>query len=265
MKKLFFILLSGITVLNLTSCLSGSNRTDLSYFAVVSYNVKEGLPSILTVIGEFAAPDLAATDLQKGDCIGALFTVDFDHQPAGASIYHATNIRYDLVGQSFATVQNNFDEKELIFPATDLLPFKTAQAFTYSPILEGKFFFKFVHSASKQQEMKYIAIVKPNVEVYGDKPVDLYLIAQKTNKPDAPDADVDCYYAFDLHDAIQEFGKETTYGSGSSVEYRVQELKAKIKFCTGLDEEGIPEYKLFDYLNASTGRTDSIVVLSVFI
>ena len=255
MKKLFYVLLSGITALGLISCLSaGANRQEGTFPAVVSYNIQEGLPSILTVIGEFAARDLLSSNLEKGDCILAHFTLDWDNQPEESSINYASNIAYVFVEQSKALMQNNFDEMEL----EDLLLIRSVGAQAYSPNLDGKFFFHFIHSAPQKQEMKYIAIVSPDSETTPGDTIDVRIIAQKTNYPDTPDMDIENLYAIDMHDVIRALGKEATYGD-PPIEYPVKELKIRIKYCTSLNEDNTPVFTLYQY------NGQSIITLSVYI
>ena len=236
----------------------GANREEGTFPAVVSYNVKEKLPSILTVIGEFAAPDLASTDLKKGDCILTHFTLDWGNQPENSSIFHASNISYAFVNQNYAQVQSNFDETESILPIEDLLPIRSLAPFAYSPILDGKFFLHFLHSAPQRQDMRYIAIAVPNSETTPDDTVDLYLVAQKINYSGTPNMDIDNLHVIDIRNVIMALGKETTYRE-YSIEYRVKEPKIRIKYCAGFDEDDIPVYTLYQY------NGQSIIPLSVFI
>jgi len=259
MKKLFFILSLGIIALNLTSCLpTGTNRQEVSLQAVFSYNLTEGLPSILTVAGEFAAPGLASSDLEIGECLNVHITLDWDNQPAGASIYYASNIYYEPVGQNYnPTVQSDFDETETVLPASDLLPIQSFAPLAYHPILEGKFFLYFTHLAPQKQDMKYIAIVKPNSEESADEPVDVYIIAQKTNSPDTSNMLIENVYAIDMNNVIRELGEVATYKE-ASVEYSVKELKIRLNYCTGLDENDIPAYSLYQYSGSSSTITLSV-------
>ena len=252
MKKLFFILSLGIIALKLTSCLpAGANMQELTTPAVVSYNINEGLPSILTVYGEFVVPSWISTDLNNGDCIITRFTLDWDNQPKSDPPYQATNVVYDLVEQSPATVQNDFIEMETILPADDLLPIQELMPWNYSFRLNGKFFMDFEHSAPQKQDIKYIAIVKPNIEPLEDVLVDVYLFAQKLNKPDASNVTITNIYAIDMYGAIMELGQDTTI-TDSMVEYRIKELKMRIKYYSGLDEKGFPVYKTYKYDGNST-------------
>ena len=260
MKKLFFILVLGIIALNLTSCLpTGANREEGTFPAVVSYNPKEEVTSLLTVVGELAAPGLATSGLRKGDCIIANFTLDWDNQPEDASIYYASNITHLFVEQDYAMVQSDFDEAEVILPDTYLLPIESLSPLAYHPILEGKFFFYFLHRASQQQTVNYMAIVKPNGEDSANEPVDIYVIAEKLNNPGTSDMTFENFFAFDMDSVIRELGKEDTYEAGSTVEYSVKELKVRIKYCTGFDNNDNPVYELYQY------NGDSIITLSVYI
>ena len=258
MKKLFYFLLTGISALNLVSCLpEGSNRQDITSLAVVSYNIKEGLPSMLTVINgagyEFIASGLPSS-LDKGNCILVRFTLDLDNQPESAPPFHATNISCDTIGQREAKEQSDFDETETI---ADLLPIRGFEAFFYDPILDGKFFLQFVHSAPAQQSIKYSAFVKPNIED-PTEPVDVYLIAQKNNTLDADDTNIAKFYVIDMHDIIWKLGDDATKGQPSA-EYSVKVLKIQIKYCTDLDEDDVPVYKLYQY-----DGSNSTIALSVY-
>lgn len=254
MKKLFLHVLIGIMALNLVSCLpAGSNMTEMASLAVVSYNTKEEHRSILTVIygygSEIAVPELESADLKIGDCILARYTIDWDNQPESASIDYATNIIYLLVEQSYPSVQNDFDETEAILPDADLLPIQAITPQAYHPILGGKFFLYFNHSAPSRQEMDYTAIVKPSNTP--NKPVDLYLIGEKKNKPEGSNTNFDNPYVIDMRRVIEELGKDTLFKE-SSVEYTIRQLQVNLKYCTGLDEDDVPQYE--DY-NPGTNAT----------
>jgi hypothetical protein len=247
MKKIVFILFVGITGLNLVGCLpKGLNKDDLVFPAVVSYNNQEGLRSMLTVAGEFAAPEL---DLESGECILTSFTLDWDEQPANSSIYYASNIQYVLIEQSNADIQNDFDETEIIVPEADLLPIKSLVPQTYRPILNGKYFVIFSHPVPSNQEMAYKAIVKQITP--GEPVANVYIIGEKTNKAELTNIDTDNLYVFDMSNAINVLGKDTTYRE-SSVDFTVKQLKINLKYCIGLDEDGLPEYKDYTAANAIT-------------
>ncbi|MDR0543132.1 MAG: hypothetical protein LBH19_13095 [Dysgonamonadaceae bacterium] len=258
MKKLFIIpLLSVATALCFVSCLEiggSGNREEGTLPAVFNYNVREGVYSMLTVAGEFAAPTLVASDLRQGDCILAHFTLDWDHQPTGDSLYRATNISYIMLGQSYAEVQSDFDEKELVVPAEDILPIQAIALQSYHPILKGKVFFAFSHNAPAKQEMDYIMIAKPN-EDPSDNTVTVYITGKKKNNPDGSNTAIESLYAIDTSGVIGELGQENTIRE-NSMDYRVQQLKIKVNYCTGVDENNVPKYQEYAYNNGTITLSD---------
>ncbi|MDR1526893.1 MAG: hypothetical protein LBS46_04380 [Dysgonamonadaceae bacterium] len=252
MKKIFIVpLLSTAVALCLVSCLEGGggNKQEGTFPAVVSYNTDIALPTILTTIGEFAAPKLATSDLKKGDCILVRFTLDWDNQPTNKSPFYATNISYLDIDQSYAEIKDDFDEKELIVPADSILPILSVIPQSYHAILNGKVFFVFGHNVSIKQDMDYSMIVKPNEDASTDAAVTVYVICKKNNEPDETKYNVENLYAIDMLNVIGELGEEITVHE-NGVDIRTQQLKIKIKYCTGVDEQGVPQYQ--SYYNDGT-------------
>jgi hypothetical protein len=243
MKNLFIVpLLSVAVALCFTSCLGGGgNREEGTLPAVVGYNTDIATPVILTTAGEFAAPDLATSDLEKGDCILVRFTLDWDNQPTSKPPYYATNVSYIGIDQSYAEVGTDFDERTLIVSADSILPILSVSPQSYHPIFNGKAFFTFGHDMSIKQDMDYIAIVKP-----GDDAATLYVICKKYNDPNETTYDMQNLYAIDMIGAIGELGKETTvHENGTDIPIR--QLDIKIRYCTGVDEQGVPTYQDYIY------------------
>ncbi|MDR2804803.1 MAG: hypothetical protein LBB85_04055 [Dysgonamonadaceae bacterium] len=253
MKRLFIIpLLSAVVALSFVSCLEmggGGNREETTLPAVVNYSVKEAVPTLLTVAGEFSVPSLTTSDLRMGDCILAHFTLDWDHQPKGDSLYRATNISYIDVSQSYAEVKTDFDEQELVVSAEDLLPIQAMTLQLYNAILNGKVFFGFSHDASIKQDMDYILIARPS-DTPSDDTVTLYITGKKNNQPDGAQTAIEALYAIDMLGVINELGKEATIHE-NSIDYRVQQLKVKIKYCNGIDENNVPKYQEYVYNNGT--------------
>ncbi|GHV55937.1 hypothetical protein FACS1894182_01410 [Bacteroidia bacterium] len=252
MKKLFIIpLLSAAVSLSLVSCLEmgkGGNKEEGSLLAVVGYSTKVMAPTMLTIAGEFAAPSLASENLYRGDCIWAHFTLDWDNQPNSEPPYYATEISYVTIDQSEAEIPTNFDEKELYIPAENILPIQSLAIQSYNPILNGKVFFGFSHNAPTKQDMGYTLFVKPNENASSD-PITVYIIGEKKNKPEGASSTIETIYAFDMLGAIATLGEETTIRE-NSVEYRVKQMKIKIKYCTGVDSNNAPTYQ--DYNSGNT-------------
>jgi hypothetical protein len=254
MKKLFTIpLLSVIATLTLVSCLEvggGGNREEGTLFAVVGYSTEEAVPTIATVSGVFAAPSLLSYDLNKGDCILAHFTLDLDHQPTGASLYHATDVSYIGVDQSYAEIQNNLADVTPIIAAEELLPIQAITPQSYNAFLNGKVFFGFRHIASVKQEIDYRMLVVPDNDS-SDGTATAYITGKKRNKPDGSTTTIETFYAFDMLHAITELGKETTIRE-NFVDYTAYQLTLKIKYCVEMDENDVPKYQDYAYSNGIT-------------
>jgi len=258
MKKLFVILLTGVIALSLVSCLPRENKVECLLPAVVDRD-PFSYPFLLTAIGKFIAPELAPTTLESGTCILAYFIVDYDNQPAEVPPYMASELICDIIGESNAKiVADDFDETAIFddtdFSAEDIFPIQGLNPQLYNPILKGKIFLIFNHSAPQDQTANYTAIVKPAANV--DEPVNLYLIAKKTNAPEGFEINRNIIHAVDMCNVIRVLGTETTIEGKSALE-----LKINIQYCTGVDRKGgndIPKYQEYKYNGVST------IPLSVF-
>jgi hypothetical protein len=251
MKKIFIIPVLSIAVaMCLVSCLGGDGRnmSEGTLPAVVGYSTTERTPTMITASGEFAAPELATgTSIPNtGDCILARFTLDWDNQPANATLYHATNIIYINIDQTYAQIDGDFDETTLPdgISEDNLLPIVSITPQSYNPILNGKVFFSFAHNVSVKQEMDYTAIVKPGST--SDETATLYITGRKLNSPNETTYNVENLYAIDMLHVIRELGTESTTQE-AGIDTPVQQLKIKIKCCTGVDAEGAPKYQEYTY------------------
>lgn len=100
--KIVFFLCSTLCLSFLTSCIqnAGNSQNFSTDNAVVCYYSNfPGLTFLNTSVGAIAAPELNGKGYEKGDCLFASFTIDYDNQPNN-QYYTATNVVEKKIGKT---------------------------------------------------------------------------------------------------------------------------------------------------------------------
>jgi len=230
-KLLFTSLLSGI-VLGMVSCLAeGENKSSYRSPAVISDNYIVGGTVMATSYGVLAAPSLQ--ELNEGDCISALYTINYDKQPSD-NYLTATDIQYQKVPRSTVVEKGG----DMIDEYNDSI--KNIQL-NMSPYFDGVLFIQAVQRGVVNQQYKLALICNPDsIDEKGVNTV--YLKSTKTSENTGENlVDVTLLEAFDLSPLISKYGRDTVIQEQG---FRVLPLNLKYQIGETVDRE--PIYRQFE-------------------
>ena len=231
-KKLLFMSLLLGTVLSLASCLEeGENKSTYRSPAVISDNHIVGGVVMATPYGVVAAPSLQ--ELNEGDCISALYTINYDKQPSD-SYLTATDIQYQLI-----------PKRTVVEKRGDMIDNEYNDSIAYiqlsmSPYFDGILFIQTIQKGAYGQQYKYELIC--NTDSIDKNQVNtVYLKSAKSNGDISGSLiDISMMEAFDLTPLISKYGRDTVIQ-----EQDFRRLSLNLKYQIG-ENNGVPVYRHFE-------------------
>lgn len=226
----FFLLIAGL-VIGFSSCLGdGDNKSSYYDYGVVSYNSAMGGRTLLTSMGEFAAPGLPST-LTTDDCVYTYLELDFDNQPS-PGYYTITNLNPVVIDRTSIRI-TDADTEGTIYLDTLV----AASTPVYSPVFNGRVFMQFAYNAYPETNLMYEIRCNPEVETTaGEK--DIYVCVKHGEPGKGGISQLIDTHAFDIRELIHRYGEEVTVSETN------KGLKLSVNFyiCTKLDKDGEPVY-----------------------
>ena len=225
---LFISLILG-SVLALTSCVDGNNKSTYLSYGVANYNSTMGA-TLITEIGEFAAPG-TGSKVTPGDCVIAQYTIDQDNQPS-TDYFTATEISMLEVNQ-FPIVLREIVEDDPQFDVEfiSVVPY-------YIPAFRGKAFFEIAYAGYLKKTYQYSLTCDPET-LDADGNFVFYLRARVSGEDSGSESFVADTFVFDISSLISSYGADAADDSNNSYRY----VSAQIKYCNGISESGEYTYK----------------------
>jgi hypothetical protein len=226
MKNLVFPIL-GVLMFGFFGCMKpGDNINNLELPAIVGVNYDTFQPTITTSVGTFLAPELSSvlySELFDGDAIWAYFSVNYD-QPTTSGDYIAYDISYGKVdiGWTQATVGGESTSGEFDISITKMWAID---------LIGNIMFFVFEQTAPNNQKMTYELTYDS-----GETSENVVYIRAKKDYPESSETNVTLQYPF----AFNMYSFFMTHKDADNV------VKFKIKYKTGVDDDGNDQYGNYD-------------------
>ncbi|MDR2058100.1 MAG: hypothetical protein LBP83_07465 [Dysgonamonadaceae bacterium] len=235
MKKLSFFLFLHVFILSLTSCVDSEeiNRSSYVSYAVIDHAEDMGgyvlnLPNVV-----LAAPELASSNLTKGNCIQVHFTIDYNNQPF--SYYTATGIQYKLLNNTSAKIESGDMNDEYKDSINRITLEET------SPLLLGNLFVNIERKEESSQLYSYELICNP--DSIDEKGVNTVFLKAHQSDKTAGNATNFSIETFNLKPLFEAYGEKDSTVVAPDPEQIY--ILLNLKYQSGI-KEGIPVYKAYN-------------------
>jgi len=226
MKKLVFPIL-GVLMFGFSGCMKpGDNISNLELPAIVGVSYETFQPTIITSVGTFLATELQSvlyTELFEGDAIWAYFSVNYD-QPTASGEYIAYDLYYGKVetGWTQATVGGESTAGDFDIPIENMW---------VADLVGNMMFFVFEQTVPTDQKMTYELTYDGNET---SEP-EIFIRARKDYpKGSASVGTLQYPFAFNMSSFFMTHKDSDNW------------VRFKIKYKTGVDDEGIDQYDSFN-------------------
>ena len=212
---------TGVFMLMLTGCNTGENIQNFPAMpAIVDFYSSMLQPKIITPYGVYSAPILQSamfTELDDGDAIWTMFSVNYDQQPSTSEHYMVSEMQWFKVEKAYPTATPGGEGAGVDFN----LPIESMEA-TWR--VEDVIFFIFIHAPSDQKYTYEMTYDSENPEV-------VFIRAKNEGAGSRPSESSGYPYVFDMHHYFTSFPHYSENLGDITFRYK-----------TGVDEEGKDVY-----------------------